>query len=349
MTLHNVARRAWPIPFAVCAALLAALPAGGQAPPAPQDEIKAVVRISKQFIEDVAAREEVVAAIPYRATVLGFCCQGVINGRGKLAVDMTTAQGEATFVVSSHGTASTYARGVRGPIVALGPAWGPFASRTSVRFDGRKFYLVKTTPWAEVHGKLDRVEGRHGGPAGRAVGRVLLPLGEHLVPRAEAEATPIGEYYLKNFVDGLAEEIVTRLDRTIPVERSLNRVFPETRDWVFQMSSGPRFLQAAYGPRGSRVPVLPEDPAHLKDVRLELWLHSTATEAQDLVKLSKVPLAKALVHKYIETEFPELAALSDNRSLDAVGPWLVLSIGAPKPEVLQRGGLTERGATQPGR
>jgi hypothetical protein len=96
------------------------------------------------------------------------------------------------------------------------------------------------------------------------------------------------------------------------------------------------------------VPVLPENPAHLKDVRLELWLHSTATEAQDLVKLSKVPLAKALVHKYIETEFPELAALSENRSLDAVGPWLVLSIGAPRPEVIQRGGLTERGGTRPG-
>jgi hypothetical protein len=342
MTLHNVARRAWLIPSAVCAALLVALPAGGQAPPAPQGEIMAVVRISKQFIEDVAAREEVVAAVPYDAKVLGFRCQGVINGRGKLAVDMTTAQGEATFVVSSHGTAETCVRGTRGPIVAMGPAWGPFASRTSVRFDGRKFSLMGTTPWAEVHGKLDRVEGR-------AVGRVLLPLGEHLVPRAEAEATPIGEYYLKNFVDGLAEEIVARLDRTIPVERSLNRVFPETRDWVFQMSTGPRFLQAAYGPRGSRVPVLPEDPAHLKDVRLELWLYSTATEAQDLVKLSKVPLAKALVHKYIETEFPELAALSENRSLDAVGPWLVLSIGAPKPEVLQRGGLSEREATRPGR
>src|SRR6516162_1489903 len=117
MTLHNVARRAWLIPPAVCAALLAALPAGGQAPPAPQGEVKAVVRISKQLIEDVAARVEVAAAIPYRATVLGFCCQGVINGRGKLAVEMTTAEGEATFVVSSHGTASTYARGVRGPIV----------------------------------------------------------------------------------------------------------------------------------------------------------------------------------------------------------------------------------------
>jgi hypothetical protein len=96
------------------------------------------------------------------------------------------------------------------------------------------------------------------------------------------------------------------------------------------MSTDPVFIQAAFGPRDAKVPVLPENPGHVKDVRLELWLHSTAKEAKDLVELSKKPLAKALVQKYIETEFPELAAFSENRSLDAVGPWMVISIGAPK-------------------
>jgi hypothetical protein len=199
-----------------------------------------------------------------------------------------------------------------------------------VRFDGRKFSLVETTPWAQVHGKLDCVEGCHEGPVGRAVGCVLLPLGQHLVPAAEAQATPIGEYYLKNFVDDLAEKIITRLDQTTPVEKSMNRLFPETRDWVFQMSTHSQFIQAAFGPRGSTVPVLPDNPGRLKDVRLELWLHSSTTEAQDLAKLSRQPLARALVRKYVETILPELAGLAENRSLDAVGPWLVISIGAPR-------------------
>jgi hypothetical protein len=330
MHLHNVAKHTLLIPFVVCVSLLAALPVRAQAPSGLQDEIQVVARISKQFIEDVAAREEIVASIPFDAMVLGFRCQGVINGRGKLSVEMIPAQGEATFIVSSQGTGETYARGVHWPIVAMGPASGPFASRTSVRFDGRKFSVVQTTPWAEVHGELDRVEGTHGGPVGRAAGRVALPFGRLLVPRAEAEAKPIGEYYLKNFVDELAEKIVTKLDKTTPVEKSLNRLFPNTRDWVFQMSTDPRFMQAAYGPRGAKVPVLPENPAHLKDVRLELWVHSTAKEAQDLAKLAKEPLAKALMHKYVETILPELAALAEERSVDAVGPWLVISIGAPK-------------------
>src|SRR6516162_3159885 len=108
MVLATVLRHSLLILLAFGAALLTALPARGEAPLAwllpavparsqpvaargqapaeQQDEIKVLVRISKQLIEDVAAREEIVAAIPYSATVLGFCCQGVIDGRGKVAV-----------------------------------------------------------------------------------------------------------------------------------------------------------------------------------------------------------------------------------------------------------------------
>jgi hypothetical protein len=331
MTVHNFARCTVLVPFAVCASLLVALPVRGQTPPARSGEIMAVVRISKQLMEDVVSRQEIVASVPYHAKVVGFYCQGVIDGRAKVTVDFRTAKGEATFVFNSKGTAQSYVRGVRGPIVALGPAYGPFTSQTVVRFEGRKFSLVGTTPWADVHGELDSVEGRHGRRVGRAVGRLLRPVGECLLlPHAEAQAVPIAEDILKTFVNEVAEVIITRLDRTTRVEQSMNRLFPKTTDWVFQMSADPHFLQAAYGPRGSKVPVLPENPGRLKDVRLELWLHTTTTEARDLAKLSKLPLARALIDRYLESILPEMAALAENRSVDSVGEWLVISLGAPK-------------------
>jgi hypothetical protein len=155
-------------------------------------------------------------------------------------------------------------------------------------------------------------------------------MAQAMIPRAEAQSIPIADDLVKNYVDDLAGKIVTKLDNSNPVEKSLNRLFPETRDWVFQMSTDSKFIHAAFGPRHAKVPDLPENPARLKDVRVELWLHSNATEAKDLAKLSKEPLAKALVDKYVETTLPELAALAENKSVDAVGPWLVISIGAPK-------------------
>ena len=231
-------------------------------------EIKAVVRISKQLIDDVVTRKEIVATIPYDAIVLGFRCQGVIDGRGKLSVDMTTDKGDGTFIINSQGTAETYVRGVRGPIVALGPAWGPFTSRTLVRFDGRKFYRVETTPCAQVHGELDRVEGRHGGRSGVPSAVCSCPLGQLLVPRAEREATPIGEYYLKNFVNELAEKIVARLNRTTPVEASLNRLFPETKDWEFQLSTDPASSRRPMDRRAARCRSCPKTPG---DSRIRGW------------------------------------------------------------------------------
>jgi hypothetical protein len=116
------------------------------------------------------------------------------------------------------------------------------------------------------------------------------------------------------------------------VEKSLNRLFPATKDWEFQLSTDSQFIQAAFGPPNSTAPVLPENSGRPKDTRLELWLRTTTKEAQSLAKLSKQPLAKQLVQRYLEATLPELAVLTEERTVTAVGPWLVICIGAPKAD-----------------
>jgi hypothetical protein len=320
------------VPYVFCLSILLTWPRGGQAEQPQKGEVQAVVRISKQLLDEAVSRKEIVATVPYDAVVLGLRFRGVAEGRAKLSVELTTHQGDATFVVSGKGSAQTYARGVHGCIIASGPAWSPIATRSVLSFDGRKFSLLKTTPWADVHGELTCVEGRHGGPVGRAVGHFIRPVGQLLVPRAEAQATPIGEWYLKNFVDDLAGKIITKLNRTTRVEESLNRLFPQTKDWGFQLSTDANFIQAAFGPPGSEALVLPDNPRRLENARLELWLRSTTEGARALEKLTRSPLAKQLIQRYLEVTLPELAALTDERSVTSVGQWLVISIGEPKAE-----------------
>jgi hypothetical protein len=60
-----------------------------------------------------------------------------------------------------------------------------------------------------------------------------------------------------------------------------------------------------------------------------MWLRSTTKGAEALEKLTKQPLAKQLVQKYVEATLPELAALTEERSVTAIGPWIVISSGAP--------------------
>ena len=122
-----------------------------------------------------------------------------------------------------------------------------------------------------------------------------------------------------------------QLNETTPVEETVNRLFPETREWEFQMSSDDQFLQAAYGAPGAVIPGIPEFPSNMKEVRLEAWLRSTTEEAKLLAEMSKRPLAKQLVQRYLETTLPELAALADERSVDAVDSWVVIRVGTSKP------------------
>lgn len=294
------------------------------------DEIKAVFRISKTFLDDVADRT-IVADIQMGATVLKFQCTGVIHGEGHLAVAMRNSGQSAVFEVTSQGNGSVCVRGIRGPFVAYGRAWGPFTTKTQIQFDGRRFTYLSTTPCATVQAEVQRISGSRDRRIGRLVGARILPLTEKLIPKAIDQATPIANGYLKKFVEETADEIITKLNEKTPIEASINRLFPETEDWVFQMSSDKDFMQAAYGEPNAPIPVLPEVAAELEEVRLEVWLRSSDEEAKALADLSKQPLAKQLIQAYLVATLPELAALAEQRTIDAVGEWVVIRIGKPTP------------------
>ena len=142
------------------------------------------------------------------------------------------------------------------------------------------------------------------------------------------EATPIVQRSLENYIEGIADEIIAKLNERTPVEESVNRLFPETRDWIFHLSSSATHIQAAYGPADAEIPRLPDFPAEMPKLRLEAWLRSTGQEARFLANLSKNPLAEQLVQRYLESTLPELAAVAGQHSVDAVDRWVVIRVGA---------------------
>jgi hypothetical protein len=312
------------------ATALLGLLVAAQAQPAQTNEVKAVVRISKELIDDVVGRVEVLGTVPYNARVMGFRVQGVAYGQGRLTAELMTAEGKGITVVHGSGTGQSYARAGLGPIVATAYVTAPFTAEAFLHFDGRKFYRGEVMPQVSLQVDLDRLEGRRGRLPGRVAGRLLRPFARLMIPRAEAKGRPIADYYLTKFVEDLADEITGQLNRTTRVEESLNRLLPETKDWAFRLSTDSNFIQAAYGPPGSEAVVLPENPNRLKNTRLELWLHSSTEGAQAMAKLSKSPLAKQLIQRYLEATLPELAALTEERSVAAVGSWIVISIGPSK-------------------
>jgi hypothetical protein len=331
MISQRIARMlSWLVPYSCCAAALLASPLTGRAQPAQQDEVKAVVRISKELIDDVLAKVEVTGTIPYDARLLGLRVQGLAYGRGKLTAEVLTQDGKATVVAHGKGTGETYAYATLGPVLATGNAWADFTLQTLVHFNGRKFSLGETIPCVEVHAELDKLQTRHGGLPGRVAGRLARPLAELVMPLAETRADPIGDYYLVQFVNQLGGQIIDKLNGATRVEESLNRLFPETKEFGIQLSADGKFIQASYGPKGRAPVALPKHPKPPENTRMEIWLHSSNKGAEALAKISKSPLAKELLRAYMEATLPELAALTEDRSVAAVGPWIVITIGPPK-------------------
>ena len=107
------------------------------------DEIQVVFRFSKQFLSDAADRE-IVAKLPFCATLVGFRCTATIQGKGTPKIVLPESDRAAVFSIEADGTGSACVRGVHGPIVALAPARGTWNSRSTIHFDGRRFEYAGT-------------------------------------------------------------------------------------------------------------------------------------------------------------------------------------------------------------
>lgn len=298
----------------------------------PQDDIKAVFRISRQFVRQAIEEEELVANIPIRATILGLDSSGVIHGRGKLAVELQSSGEQAVVVVRSQGSGAACIKGVRGPIVAWVPSGGPFTTCSLLNFDGRQFSPGCTEAHANVQLHLQRITTRRDRLPGRMLGALARPVGRRMMPRAAPQAKRVTERAIVGFVNAEMDKNLAKLNEELPVDDTVNRLFPNTKDWKFYLNVEEEFIQAAFGPPGLGMALLPPVPSRMKSVLFETWLRSTNEEAKALEDLSNKPLAKRLVDTYLAATLPKLAAMSGEKSITAVGSWVVISVAPPEQE-----------------
>ena len=319
--------------FAVCfLGGVAAQPSRAQDLSLPQDEIKAVFRISREFVKHAIDQEELVANIPIRATIIGLDCSGVIRGRGKLSVELQGGGEQATLIIRSKGKGAACITGVRRRIVAKVPSGGPFTTCSILSFDGRHFSRGASEAHADVHLQLQRITTRRDKFLGRTLGALAKPVGKRMMPRTEPQAKRVTERAIVGFVNSEMDKALAKLNEHSPVDDTVNRLFPDAEDWKFYLGVEGEFIQAAFGPAGLGIPTLPELPTRSEDAVFEAWLRSTSEEATTLEDLSKRPLAKRLVQTYLESTLPKLAALTGERSITAVGPWVVIDVSLPEQE-----------------
>ena len=291
------------------------------------DEIPIVFRLSKPFFDAVVGKQQIKADIPFSGRVLGLNCTAVIQGVAQPTIDIQGHGQSAIIRVRASGTGGATGNCYRGPVAVISPMWGPFTTRTDIQFDGRRFTHQCTCACIDLDGCLQQIRGRRNRRCGRALGRSLMPIGRKLMPRAVAQAKPLAERHVRDYVYQEAEKAITLLNQRSPVEDTIHRIFPETESWAIQLSGQPDFIQVSYGPTEAPQPELADIDDAVDVPHVEIWLKSTAEEAQALARLSNLPLANELIEKYLETNMPELFELGDQRAVTAVESWIRIQVG----------------------
>ena len=121
--------------------------------------------------------------------------------------------------------------------------------------------------------------------------------------------------------DETGEELLGKLDELSVFDETIEKYFPETRDFEYQLATTDREILVAVGPTTAEFPDLPEPKADV-----ELWIKTRPIEAAFIQLVADWEIAHDLLREYVPEE--EARAIADDISVESGDGWTVIRVGA---------------------
>src|SRR5262249_35937246 len=94
-----------------------------------------------------------------------------------------------------------------------------------------------------------------------------------------------GKAKLRSAFDQEAKKLIDQLNEVSPLEETINKLFPASKEWIYYLGTTPDYLVIGTGPRGRGLPELPiSEKTHAP---IELWIRNKS-ETQALVQVLKL-------------------------------------------------------------
>ncbi|MDF1742529.1 MAG: hypothetical protein P1V19_02475 [Gimesia sp.] len=294
-----------------------------------------ILRVSKSLIDEFTD-DVIEAEIPFQARILNGNVTGTAKGRATTSIEMQPGKEEAAFIITAKGEASGCFQGTRGKTRVDGTVTATFVVKKRVLFDGMHYFNGNTSSEVSLTTSVSQVESQRILPF-RVLTQPVAKTGVKLLQsEAEQQAIPYAIQYLEEFVNAEADAIIAELNQTIPLERSLHKLFPETKDWIYQLSTAEKYLQAYYGPKDAPVPTPPAVPGRPKNPEMELWIQANSKDAKFIQLMARLNQSHNLLKKLIPDADPLIASLIKNARVTFSAPWLIISITASEKTNLQK-------------
>ncbi len=291
-----------------------------------------VIRMSRELFEDLLS-DSVDQMIPVETQIESTLISGEARLQGKAGVQLKANEQIAAFYVVVEGSADSSTTSQRGPALVYATANTRFSARTRIDFDGKQFTANETVVEAEADTQIQGFGSTQRGIADRLIRRVAARRAPCESPRIQAIALEQLKGDIADEVDTIVADLLVKLNRTTPFEESVVQIYPQTREWVYRMSTTDQFLQTSAGPEGGTTPKLPEKEGQGLETPIEVWMHESIAD-----KLQPIVAGWDDAHKLLgDVLGADLRGDYDARpSRQQVDGWTVLSIGHDLVDAVRR-------------
>ncbi len=285
-------------------------------------EHNVVLRVTREHFDDLT-RDEFRKTVPVERPLLSAWVSGTSVIEGRVKVEMEADDDEAVFTVILNGEAHTESISSVRSVRVHGGGDTTFRVEKRIIFNGIAYRGEPTKVTLENVPFTSHIESTRRG----FLGRLAVRIAERRLPRMQPVALRILEEdartMLRDEFDQLAGDLISRLNKTTPIEETIMKVFPHTEEWIYDLSTTDEYIQVSAGPRGFRFPDLPErarrDP-------VELWIRVKKGGVD-----AEVGLAWHTAQKVLRKFALRLATLPkplrDEAAIRQVEDWVVIAVG----------------------
>jgi hypothetical protein len=291
-------------------------------------ELSLVLRISRQLVNDLTT-QTTRRTTPVYMCVADSEIKGLAFTEAKSTVQFESDKSEANhFFVELRGTTVSRTVADRPPVQVFGSARMRFLLRKRVAFDGTKFSTQVTGFDGDICTSVDGI-ATPPGLAGLIVEIIATPQIRASQPIVAKAAYDDGRSQLITEFDKEVQRVIKELNTISPLEETAQKLFPQTKDWIYYPYNTATHLIIGVGPRNYRLPDLPVTSP--SDARVEVWIRNKP-ETKGMIPILRLwRNASEQLEVMLPADIGKKLNFREGFRTQTVKEWFVIKLGGKVP------------------
>jgi hypothetical protein len=286
-------------------------------------DVDVVLRVSRKLVNDLTT-QKVQRTTPISLCVLDTPMTGQARTEATSSILFDVQPEVSAFVVQLRGSSVSETVVDRPPIQVFGSGRIDFTLRKRVTFDGLKFRSKPSTIAACFSSRIDGI-ATPPGLFGLLVEFIATPKIRREEPIYAQAGFEDGKTQLIAAFDEEVDKTLDDLNQVSPLEKTVNTLFPETKDWIYYPRTTPTHLLIGIGPPQRGIPELPITEKN--DAPIEVWIRSKP-ETQGMIFVLKLwKDANKSLEEMLPARLGKSLPLGEGFKTLTVKGWFVIQIG----------------------